>query len=125
MPYGFIFADFYEASIRHDRSLDSPPFITVKATDVDSGDNGKVDYELQDSSDFFTVGSTDGGIRLKATPPSGRFFSLLLQSISKTSRTLPKFFSSVEYTQYSSLFSLRTLSYFTIYSSRGVIENGS
>lgn len=85
MPYGFIFSDFYEASIRHDRSLDSPPFITVKATDVDSGDNGKVDYELQDSSDFFTVGSTDGGIRLKAAPPSGRFFSLLLQSISKTS----------------------------------------
>ena len=85
LPYGFIFADFYEASIRNDRSLDSPPFIIVKATDKDSGDNGKVDYELQDSSNFFTVGSTDGGIRLKATPPNGRFFSLLLRSISKTS----------------------------------------
>ena len=58
---------------------------TVKATDMDSDDNGRVDYQLQDSSDFFIVGSTDGGIRLKATPPSGRFFSLLLRSISKTS----------------------------------------
>ena len=67
------FTDFYEASIRHDRALDAPPFITVSATDLDSGEAAEVEYQLQESSAYFTVGSSDGGIRLIAPPNSGRF----------------------------------------------------
>ena len=67
------FSEFYEASIRHDRDLDSGPILTVKATDKDSGDAGTVEYQLEESSSFFEVGSSDGGIRLTSSPENGRY----------------------------------------------------
>ena len=69
---GHNFSDFYESSIRHDRALNSVPIVTVKATDKDSGDAGTVEYLLEESSSFFEVGSSDGGIRLTSSPESGR-----------------------------------------------------
>ena len=75
LSYHFVygnFTEFYEASIRYDRSLDSVPIVTVSATDKDSGDAGTVEYELQEASSVFGVGSSDGGIRLISSPESGR-----------------------------------------------------
>ena len=75
LSYYFVygnFTEFYEASIRHDRSLDSVPIVTVSAEDKDSGDAGTVEYELQEASLVFDVGSSDGGIRLISSPESGR-----------------------------------------------------
>ena len=46
--------------------------VTVKATDKDSGDAGTVEYQLEESSSFFEVGRSDGGIRLISSPESGR-----------------------------------------------------
>ena len=66
------FSEFYENSIRHDRELNSVPIVTVKATDKDSGDVGTVEYRLEESSLFFEVGSSDGGIRLTSSPENGR-----------------------------------------------------
>ena len=66
------FSDFYETSIRHDRELNSVPIVTVMATDKDSGNAGTVEYQLEESSSFFEVGSSDGGIRLTSSPESGR-----------------------------------------------------
>ena len=66
------FSEFYENSIRHDRELNSVPIVTVKATDKDSGDAGTVEYRLEESSLFFEVGSSDGGIRLTSSPENGR-----------------------------------------------------
>ena len=65
--------EFYEASIRQDRPVDSIPIIFVSATDADSGDAGTVEYELQGSPAVFSVGSSDGGIRLESSPASGKF----------------------------------------------------
>ena len=49
------------------------PILSVSATDADSGDAGTVEYQLQGSSAVFSVGSSDGGIRLEASPASGKF----------------------------------------------------
>lgn len=66
------FSDLYETSIRHDRALNSVPIVTVNAMDRDSGDAGTVEYQLEESSSFFEVGSSDGGIRLTSSPENGR-----------------------------------------------------
>ena len=44
----------------------------MSATDKDTGEAGTVEYELEESSSFFAVGSSDGGIRLTSSPESGR-----------------------------------------------------
>lgn len=66
------FSDLYETSNRHDRALNSVPIVTVKVTDKDSGDAGTVEYQLEEPSSFFEVGSSDGGVRLTSSPESGR-----------------------------------------------------
>ena len=48
------------------------PIVTVRATDKDSGDAGIVEYQLEESSSFFEVGSNDGGVRLTSSPESGK-----------------------------------------------------
>ncbi|KAJ7379361.1 hypothetical protein OS493_016595 [Desmophyllum pertusum] len=80
--------EFYEASIRHDRALDSVPIITVSATDVDTGDAGIVQYQLQKSSSFFAVGNSDGGIRLTSSPESGQKYVLSVRANDKGSPPL-------------------------------------
>ena len=67
-----VVSDLYETSIRHDRELNSVPIVTVRATDKDSGDAGTVEYLLEESSSFFEVESSDGGVRLVSSPKSGR-----------------------------------------------------
>ena len=70
------FSEFYEASIRYDRPLNSEPIISVSATDADSGDAGEVEYQLQESSSLFSIGISDGGIRLTSFASIGKFNSI-------------------------------------------------
>ena len=72
MRYSCNFADFYDALIRQDRSFDSAPIVTVSATDKDSGDAGTVEYGLLEPSSIFTLGRSDGDIRLSSSPDIGR-----------------------------------------------------
>lgn len=72
--------DFYDALIRHDRSLDSAPIVTVSATDKDSGDMGTVEYNLLEASSVFTVGRSDGNIRLSSSPEIGKKYVLRLRA---------------------------------------------
>lgn len=72
--------DFYDALIRQDRSFDSAPIVTVSATDKDSGDAGTVEYGLLEPSSVFTLGRSDGNIRLSSSPDIGKPYVLRLRA---------------------------------------------
>ncbi|CAH1246475.1 CDH23 [Branchiostoma lanceolatum] len=54
----------YEARLSENADIGTS-IITVRATDIDSGQNGAVNYQLTSHTDSFEIGQVDGILRLK------------------------------------------------------------
>ncbi|KAK3732012.1 hypothetical protein QZH41_016882, partial [Actinostola sp. cb2023] len=86
---------FYEAEIRSDRTFGPPAILTLNGTDKDSGNNGKLTYELENQQEYFMLDPDTGAITLKATPSNGKMFTFRVRAKDNAATPLTSAYATI------------------------------